>query len=58
MVDLRLDDIFSQPIPLDDLRQMPKLAGMELLKKGSRLSVQPVRKAEFDAILVAAKKRG
>lgn len=58
MVDLRLEEIFPQPIPLDDLRNMPKLTGMELLRKGSRLSVQPVRKAEFDAILVAAKKRG
>jgi predicted RNA-binding protein with PUA-like domain len=27
---------------------------MELLRKGSRLSVQPVRKAEFEAILKLA----
>jgi predicted RNA-binding protein with PUA-like domain len=27
---------------------------MELLRKGSRLSVQPVRKAEFDAVLKLA----
>jgi predicted RNA-binding protein with PUA-like domain len=41
---------------LDELRAMPKLTGMELLRKGSRLSVQPVRKSEYDAIVAAAKK--
>jgi predicted RNA-binding protein with PUA-like domain len=30
---------------------------MELLRKGSRLSVQPVRKKEFDAIVKLAKKQ-
>jgi predicted RNA-binding protein with PUA-like domain len=30
---------------------------MELLRKGSRLSVQPVRKSEFDAILKLARTR-
>lgn len=56
MVDLQLDQIFPRAIPLEELRGMPKLAEMELLRKGSRLSVQPVKKAEFDAILAAAKK--
>ena len=55
MVDLKLDQIFSKPLPLARLRSMAALREMELLKKGSRLSVQPVRKSEFDALLKLAK---
>jgi predicted RNA-binding protein with PUA-like domain len=54
MVDIRLEKIFKEPLPLSDLRTIPALKEMELLRKGSRLSVQPVRKAEFDAILKLA----
>ncbi|HZN36711.1 MAG TPA: EVE domain-containing protein [Pirellulaceae bacterium] len=54
MVDLRLEQIFKQPLPLDTLRGVAALKDMELLRKGSRLSVQPVRKAEFDAVLKLA----
>jgi predicted RNA-binding protein with PUA-like domain len=55
MVDLKLARVFPRPIPLDELRGIPALKDMELLRKGSRLSVQPVRKGEFDAILKLAK---
>ena len=51
MVDVKLVETFTDPIGLPELRTMPALAEMELLRKGSRLSVQPVRKSEFDAIL-------
>jgi predicted RNA-binding protein with PUA-like domain len=53
-VDVRLERIFPEPLPLDRLRAVPALKDMELLRKGSRLSVQPVRKAEFDAVLKLA----
>ncbi|WP_164100463.1 EVE domain-containing protein [Candidatus Laterigemmans baculatus] len=55
MVDVRLDEKFEQPLTLAELREMKKLQEMELLRKGSRLSVQPVRKAEWTAILAKAK---
>lgn len=55
MVDIKLEQQFDSPISLDDLRTMKVLKEMELLRKGSRLSVQPVRKKEFDAILKKAK---
>jgi len=55
MVDIRLEKIFKQPLPLAQLRGVPALKEMELLRKGSRLSVQPVRKAEFEAIMKLAK---
>ena len=38
-------------LTLPDLRRVEALAAMELLRKGSRLSVQPVDSAEWDAIL-------
>lgn len=55
MVDVRLDEKFSSPLTLAQLRELPVLAEMELLRKGSRLSVQPVRKKEWDAILKKAR---
>lgn len=54
MVDIKLEQIFKEPIALDDLREVKALKDMELLRKGSRLSVQPVRKKEFDAIVKLA----
>ena len=57
MVDIKLEEIFDEPIPLDDLREIKALKAMELLRKGSRLSVQPVRKPEFNAVVTLAKKR-
>ncbi len=41
---------FLKPVPLDILRKIKSLLKMPLLQKGSRLSVQPVSKAEFDTI--------
>jgi len=51
VVDIELDEIFAQPVTLAEMREMKALEGMELLRKGSRLSIQPVRKGEWDAIL-------
>jgi predicted RNA-binding protein with PUA-like domain len=58
MVDIKLDQVFPRPLPLAELRTTPSLKSMELLRKGSRLSVQPVRKSEFDAILKRAGTHG
>lgn len=55
MVDLKLVRKFARPLTLTELRKQPALAKMELLRKGSRLSVQPVSKTEFDAVLRLAK---
>lgn len=51
MVDIKLQTIFAEPIGLDVLRTIPALKEMELLRRGSRLSVMPVTKAEFDTIV-------
>lgn len=55
MVDIRLEEIFVEPLGLDALRKVAALKNMELLRQGSRLSVQPVKKREFDAILKLAR---
>lgn len=51
MVDVRAGSRFSQFLDLPGLRHVPELEEMELLRKGSRLSVQPVREKEWDTIL-------
>jgi predicted RNA-binding protein with PUA-like domain len=56
MVDIRLVRVFHTPIPLNQLRQDAHVKGMELLRKGSRLSVQPVRPKEWRRILTLAAK--
>ena len=40
----------NPPLTLPQLREIPELAGMELLRKGSRLSVQPVTPSEWKII--------
>ncbi len=54
MVDIRFVLKFPTPLPLDLLRKQPGLKGMELLRKGSRLSVQPVRPSEWAVIVKLA----
>jgi len=57
VVDVRFAERFAQPIPLDHLRTMPALAEMVLLRKGSRLSVQPVTATEWKAIVEMGRRR-
>lgn len=54
MVDIKYRRKFTKALSLDRLRQEPKLRGMVLLQKGSRLSVQPVTKAEWAVVLKLA----
>ena len=57
MVDVKFVAAFPRAIPLEELRSVKALSGMELLRKGSRLSVTPVTPAEFRTIeKLAAKK--
>lgn len=50
MVDVKLVEIFPRELSIDELRTVPALAGMELLRRGSRLSVTPVTAAEFRTV--------
>lgn len=49
--EIKFERKFKKLIAIEELRKIKKLASMELLKRGSRLSVQPVTKVEFETIL-------
>lgn len=57
MVDVQYVETFSNPLSLAFLRTVPELGKMELLRKGSRLSVMPVGENEFALILQLAHSR-
>jgi predicted RNA-binding protein with PUA-like domain len=54
MVDIQFKEAFPHPLGLAELRHVAGLKKMELLRKGSRLSVQPVSAAEFEIVLQLA----
>lgn len=54
MVDIKLVRKFKRLLPLEELKSRPELAGLVVLQKGSRLSVQPVSPEHFRAILQLA----
>jgi predicted RNA-binding protein with PUA-like domain len=58
LVDIKLLKPFPKPLSLEHLRTIKELENMELLRKGSRLSVQPVRPEEWKCVcsLVASTK--
>ena len=56
MVDVKFKKKFKRFIPLEELKQLKSLDGMELLRRGSRLSIQPVSKKHFETIVKLASK--
>lgn len=55
MVDVEFVASFDAPVPLPVLRSTPALDGMLVIKKGQRLSIQPVRRDHFMAVLKLAR---
>lgn len=51
MVDVKFKREFSTMLTLGTLRAIPGLEGMQLLRKGMRLSIQPVTAEEFEIIM-------
>lgn len=59
MVDIGFVEKFDRIVPLAELKENPKLAEMGVVQKGSRLSVQPVAKKEYEEVVrLGRKKRG
>jgi len=58
MVDIQSQEKFEEPLTLEMLREVPELQDMMLLRRGSRLSVQPVTQEEWDAVLRLAQQQG
>ena len=54
MGDVQFESGISRPMTLIELRSIPELKEMFLLRKGMRLSVQPDTEAEFLLILALA----
>lgn len=49
---------FAEPVTLTEIKADPKLQGMMLVRKGARLSVQPVSEQEWKHILKLGKRKG
>lgn len=56
-VSIRAVHAIDPPLSLSELRVVPALSRMELLRKGSRLSIQPVSAPEWDAVMALAKSK-
>jgi predicted RNA-binding protein with PUA-like domain len=56
MVDVEFVERFPAVVSLDTLRKTKGLEQMMVLKKGSRLSVQPVAKSEYDIVVKLGRK--
>ena len=50
-MDVGYVDTFPAIVPLETLKATNGLEEMMVTKKGSRLSIQPVTKAEFDIVV-------
>lgn len=55
MVDVKLVKKFKRFIPLDEIKNQPKLKNMLITRKGNRLSITPITKEEWKAILTLEK---
>jgi predicted RNA-binding protein with PUA-like domain len=51
MVDIKFKRKFKHVIPLSELKALPELVSMPLVRKGNRLSVMPVSATHWEAIL-------
>ena len=54
-VDVKGVKALRAPVSLQSLKAEPSLAGMEVVQKGTRLSVTPVREADFLTVLALGK---
>jgi len=51
MVDLAFQRKLKRTLALSELKEFPRLEGLQLLKRGNRLSVMPVSKQHWEFIL-------
>jgi predicted RNA-binding protein with PUA-like domain len=57
MVDIRFVEKFPHIVSLSTLKTTPGLEQMMVVQRGSRLSVQPLTRSEFDIVLRLGKRR-
>ena len=56
MVDIAFVERFPGTLPLETLKHTKGLEDMMVIKKGARLSIQPVTKAEYDIVVKLGRK--
>jgi len=57
MVDIKFVEKFPEIVPLETLKKTKGLEEMMVIRKGARLSVQPVTKSEFDIVVKLGHKK-
>lgn len=57
MVDIGYVETFPRIVPLETLKATPGLEEMVVTRRGSRLSIQPVTKKEFDIVVKLGRKK-
>jgi len=57
LIDVRYKADLKRLVSLEEMKVMPELVDMRVLQRGNRLSITPVSKAEFQAIVAAARKK-
>ena len=55
-VDVQFESELPHPVSLEELRKVPALKDMMVIRKGMRLSIQPVTAGEFAAVLQHAER--
>jgi predicted RNA-binding protein with PUA-like domain len=58
LIDIRFVEKFPEIIPLAALKETPGLEKMVVTQKGSRLSVQPATREEFEIVKKLGRRRG
>jgi predicted RNA-binding protein with PUA-like domain len=56
MVDIKIVKKLNRPVTLQEIKQNSKLQDMKLVQRGNRLSVMPIEKKEFNAIIKLSEK--
>lgn len=51
MVDIQFKQKFPKILPLKEIKSMPEITDIGLVKKGGRLSIMPVQQTEFECLL-------
>lgn len=55
MVELQHKETFNQVLSTKQIKEMPQIQQLPLLRKGHRLSIMPVEETEFEMLLAAAR---
>lgn len=55
MVDIKAQIRFADTVTPDEMKTVPELADMMVLKRGNRFSISPVTQAEFEMVVTLGK---